>query len=1017
MKIQQYHKVLLIMCLQCFVLNINAQQEIPPKKEWTITSSKIQEDRFLAKYAIDDNLETRWSSAWNDDHWLEIDTGSAFECSGMRIYWQTAHAKVFTLYTSLDKKTWDKVYHTSNCEGGVQDIFIRSQQTRFLKIEMHTRATGWGYSILDIDLKGTNEMPVAKENGKDVKNTISLLDGDENTAWTSKKKKETELVLDLKNQTEIGGIYLNWGDNYGQTIDYLTSIDGKEWQEAVSITESLGQFEILKHDRRFVRFIKLIIKEPNKCKFTIKDITLYGPNKQVSKLNKYEILAQKMPLGLYPPQLRNMQVYWTLLGIPNDTEESLFDEYGNVEPVISAPMLAPLLKVDGKLLSAFDAIDIKQELVDGYLPIPTVIWVFKDFDLIIEGLAYGQPNRAVSQVSYKIRNKSSKSIDADLFFVIHPLEINPKWQHGGISNISKLNVVNNSTTAEINVNNKTLYVFNKPADKLGVTTFNDGPIVQQLYKNKFPESQTLESNEGLLSGALKYSIFIKENQSSSVSVAIPLHNNKEDINFSNPFQKNKDTQVKNWKEKLDKVGFSLGNKEVEQTLKAQVGYILLNQDGIVIQPGSRNYNRTWIRDGAMTCSALLRMGLFDESKAYLEWYAKRVKDNGHVPPILMNTGEHFGGFGSDIEWDAQGQFIYGMMEYYRFTKDRDFLNRYFPTIKKAMVYMTELREQTLKDGYMKEKEGNERFRGIIPGSISHEGYDIPTHSYWDDFWALRGWVDGVYAAKELNKSDIVVWGEKERQKLANSLKESMNLTSKYFDIDYIPGSADLGDFDPTSIAIGLFPCEALSIVPEDLIKKTFQSYVDTVKERISNGKTYAYTPYENRNILALAKLGMRKEAQQIHDIIFKDRRPSGWKHWVELVHSRERLGSYIGDMPHTWVGSGYMNSVRGLVIMENDVERRLELLNGAPLNWLENDGIALTNLPTHFGNANIKMVFNNRQLTVNINAKFNDLKDIRLYWPLDVKPKSVFVDGVKVDVFQEDSIILPIKTRNVVASW
>ena len=62
--------------------------------------------------------------------------------------------------------------------------------------------------------------------------------------------------------------------------------------------------------------------------------------------------------------------------------------------------------------------------------------------------------------------------------------------------------------------------------------------------------------------------------------------------------------------------------------------------------------------------------------------------------------------------------------------------------------------------------------------------------------------------------------------------------------------------------------------------------------------------------MALAKLGMRKEASELHDIIFKDRRPAGWKHWVELVHSRERLGSYIGDMPHTWVGSGYMNSVK-----------------------------------------------------------------------------------------------------------
>ena len=95
----------------------------------------------------------------------------------------------------------------------------------------------------------------------------------------------------------------------------------------------------------------------------------------------------------------------------------------------------------------------------------------------------------------------------------------------------------------------------------------------------------------------------------------------------------------------------------------------------------------------------------------------------------------------------------------------------------------------------------------------------------------------------------------------------------------------------------------------------------------------------------------------------------------------------------------------------------IELLNGAPLNWLESDGISLTDLPTHFGKANIKMRYNNKQLVVDIQAEFDDLKDIKLYWPIDAKPKSLMIDGKQINSFQEDSVILPVNTKKVVASW
>ena len=46
-----------------------------------------------------------------------------------------------------------------------------------------------------------------------------------------------------------------------------------------------------------------------------------------------------------------------------------------------------------------------------------------------------------------------------------------------------------------------------------------------------------------------------------------------------------------------------------------------------------------------------------------------------------------------------------------------------------------------------------RSTAFLPQSISHEGYSAkPMHSYWDDFFALRGFKDAAFIAKELGQA-------------------------------------------------------------------------------------------------------------------------------------------------------------------------------------------------------------------------------------------------------------------------
>src|SRR3984893_11416070 len=77
-----------------------------------------------------------------------------------------------------------------------------------------------------------------------------------------------------------------------------------------------------------------------------------------------------------------------------------------------------------------------------------------------------------------------------------------------------------------------------------------------------------------------------------------------------------------------------------------------------MQPGPRNYDRSFIRDGSATAAVLLRMGLASIAREYLRWYADHaVHENGLVSPILNDDGTINRGFGSDLEYDSQGELV------------------------------------------------------------------------------------------------------------------------------------------------------------------------------------------------------------------------------------------------------------------------------------------------------------------------------------------------------------------------
>ena len=63
-------------------------------------------------------------------------------------------------------------------------------------------------------------------------------------------------------------------------------------------------------------------------------------------------------------------------------------------------------------------------------------------------------------------------------------------------------------------------------------------------------------------------------------------------------------------------------------------------------------------------------------------------------------------------------------------------------------YLETLRQSERTDANL--TPATRAFYGLLPASISHEGYAAkPMHSYWDDFWGLKGY-DGAIAIANID---------------------------------------------------------------------------------------------------------------------------------------------------------------------------------------------------------------------------------------------------------------------------
>ncbi|QDT54202.1 F5/8 type C domain protein [Caulifigura coniformis] len=816
---------------------------------------------------------------------------------------------------------------------------------------------------------------------------------------------EPWLQFEFTEPREYGGLIIDWGPRPANRRFVVEASDnGRTWKALYRVSKSAGRRSFVPLPGGDSRFLRLSFAGT----VDVRHIEFQSFDFAKSRDDLYFSMAKRSAKGSFPRYLVRQQSYWTCAGSPNGESSALLNEEGLVEPDRGTFSIEPFLKVAGRLVTWAD-VKRRVRLEPGGLAIPTAEWKGKTVGLETTLFATGAGDQATLFIRYRVKNLVEQPQRIMLFAAIRPHQVSPPWQKwktiGGVSEIRE--IAWNQDAVVVN-DDKRIVPLTKPAT-FGALTFDEGLLTDALASERLPGQDHVRDPHGLASAALGFALALSPGQTQTVCLAVPFGpaSRKGSATVDRLAALDCDAQfeeaVRTLGEATDQVTFQLPAgvpTAAADTFRTAAGQILINRDGPALQPGPRRYTRSWIRDGAIMGAALARAGNASPLAEFVRWYAPFQRKDGFVPCCVDREGPD-----PLVEHDSHGQLIYAAMEAFRFSHDQKALKSLWPALRKAAAYLETLTQQQPKST----SPHHAATFGLLPESASHEGYLAqPVHSYWDDFWGIRGLMDAAMAATELGHPDDAKRFAGAADALSRATQASIRQVIQSRQLDYVPGSVEWADFDPTATANALDLFADTAGLPEEQLRAMFQLFVTDSRQRHRGDVPWKnYTAYEIRIVGALVRLGWREEAQEFLEFYLSDRRPRAWNQWPEISWRDPRSPGHLGDVPHTWIGAEYMLVFASLFAYERESDSSLVIAAGIPATWITSRGLAAQGLGTWYGRLNLRMRRRRSELEIEIGGELRmPPGGIVLRPPCSAPIESVEVDGRRFSRFTTDEVHL-----------
>lgn len=330
-------------------------------------------------------------------------------------------------------------------------------------------------------------------------------------------------------------------------------------------------------------------------------------------------------------------------------------------------------------------------------------------------------------------------------------------------------------------------------------------------------------------------------------------------------------------------------------------------------------------------------------------------------------------------WSSSGFKSWAVIEHYKLTRDRAYLEKVFPRMLASSRYHERRRSETRKlvngerpltYGLMPRGQGD---CGLFDGEDYYGVY------YPHNFWAVFADACAAEAARILGRpeqKELEEIYEKARADLLASLAAGAILEEDYRWIPAAPGKTTGSRWGALN---ALFPCRLLP-PDHELITGTIRK----MEARMSPGGLPIHTGWQKDGMwvaITLDNLGQallaRGEGDKVAEYLYAVlNHGTPLYSWCEERGQEPGNANCTGDRQHLFTPVAVLRAVRDSFVMEeND---GLQLALGAARDWLgSGEPIGIQNAPTHFGPVSWHMQFDPKARKVTGTAVFPDAGSLK----------------------------------------
>ncbi|MEI7499587.1 MAG: discoidin domain-containing protein, partial [Bacteroidota bacterium] len=435
-----------------------------------------------------------------------------------------------------------------------------------------------------------------------------IVDCSNDTYWQSSVGKDQHVIFDFKTRREFGGLQINWlKDNYAKNFDVLISEDGEKWEKVYSVQSNQSDVSFIRLPEMEAKHIRINFTKSNSEKgLGLREVKFLDIKSSLTPNDFLIYTAKNSHAGNYPRYFSEQASYWTITGVNNDVKEALINEDGMVEVDKAKFSIEPMIKMDDSLYNWSNVKSVQSmglsEDKSEFNFVPTVGWKFNDLKFVTGVTASGEANiNSRLDISYSFTNSSGQPKDFEFYLLIRPYQVNPYYQFLNLTGgVGKINSIKEEDGRSVAIDDKVV-LSQKKHDFFGAASFDEGNIVELIRNGKFPQNKSAVDQSGLANGVIKYTFHLNPGERTEFFLVVPFYGRKSiDEKLSSEFVQeefNKATDF--WKTKVGHIKFNLPQSadRIVNTYKSNLVYILINRDKAGIQPGSRSYERSWIRDG------------------------------------------------------------------------------------------------------------------------------------------------------------------------------------------------------------------------------------------------------------------------------------------------------------------------------------------------------------------------------------------------------------------------------------